>query len=51
MIGDNCYYYPAAEADGFNQRPLPFIIGSREFMESCSFPCCSVGGGGLIEEN
>lgn len=45
MIGDNCYYYPAAEADGFNQRPLPFIIGSREFMESCS-----VGGGGLIEE-
>lgn len=31
---DNCYYYPSAEEDGFNQRPLPFIVGSREFMES-----------------
>ena len=36
MIGDNCYYYQAAEDDGFNQRPLPFIIGSREFMEASS---------------
>lgn len=34
VIGENCYYYPSAEADGFNQRPLPFIVGSREFMES-----------------
>ena len=47
MIGDNCYFYPAAEADGFNQRPLPFIVGSREFMESS----CSVGGGEVIEED
>lgn len=31
---NNCYYYPSAEEDMFNQRPLPFIIGSREFMES-----------------
>ena len=41
IIGDNCYYYPSAEEDGFNQRPLPFIIGSREFMESS----CTSGGG------
>ena len=34
MIGDNCYYYAAAEEDIFNQRPLPFVIGSREFVES-----------------
>jgi hypothetical protein len=34
VIGDNCYYYPSAEGDVFNQRPLPFIVGSREFMES-----------------
>lgn len=47
MIGDNCYFYPAADADQFNQRPLPFIVGSREFMESS----CSVGGGGAIEED
>jgi len=45
MIGDNCYFYPAADADVFNQRPLPLIVGSREFMESC----CGVEGGGLIE--
>jgi len=32
IIGENCYYYASAEADGFNQRPLPFIVGSREFM-------------------
>jgi hypothetical protein len=43
MIGDNCYFYPAAEGDVFNQRPLPFIVGSREFMEhSC---------GGLVKED
>lgn len=36
IIGENCYYYPSAEEDGFNQRPLPFIVGSREFMESSS---------------
>ena len=34
MVGDNCYYYAAAEEDMFNQRPLPFVIGSREFVES-----------------
>lgn len=33
VIGENCYYYRSAEEDGFNQRPLPFIVGSREFME------------------
>ena len=38
MIGDNCYFYQAAEDDGFNQRPLPFIIGSREFMEASRSP-------------
>jgi len=43
MIGDNCYFYPAADSDVFNQRPLPFIVGSREFMESC----CNRG---LLEE-
>ncbi len=47
MIGDNCYFYPAADEDSFNQRPLPFIVGSREFMESS----CSVGGGGVIQED
>ena len=35
-IGENSYYYPSAEGDVFNQRPLPFIVGSREFMESSS---------------
>ena len=40
IIGDNCYFYHSADGDGFNQRPLPFIIGSREFMES------SCGGNG-----
>ena len=34
MIGDDRYYYAAAEEDMFNQRPLPFVIGSREFVES-----------------
>ena len=34
VIGDNCYFYPSAEGDVFNQRPLPFIVGSSEFMES-----------------
>ena len=33
VIGEHCYHYPAADADGFNQRPLPFYIGSREFVE------------------
>mmetsp|Transcript_3044 Transcript_3044/g.4599 ORF Transcript_3044/g.4599 Transcript_3044/m.4599 type:complete len:196 (+) Transcript_3044:462-1049(+) len=28
------YYYESAPADVFNQRPLPFIIGSKPFMES-----------------
>jgi len=51
IIGENCYYYPSAEADGFNQRPLPFIVGSREFMESS---CAGLGGdigvGGVGDE-
>ena len=34
IIGDNCYYYPSAEGDVFNQRPLPFIVGSAEFLGS-----------------
>ena len=41
VIGENCYFYPAADADVFNSRPLPFIVGSREFMESS----CSGGDG------
>ncbi|KAL7527723.1 hypothetical protein ACHAXR_002095 [Thalassiosira sp. AJA248-18] len=43
IIGENCYYYPSAEEDGFNQRPLPFIVGSREFAESS---CAGLGGNG-----
>ena len=27
-------YYESAESDLFNQRPLPYIIGSKAFMES-----------------
>ncbi|KAL7476780.1 hypothetical protein ACHAW6_002617 [Cyclotella cf. meneghiniana] len=41
IIGDDCYYYPSAKDDAFNQRPLPFIVGSREFMESS---CAGLGG-------
>lgn len=43
VIGENCYFYPAADADVFNSRPLPFIVGSREFMES------SCGGEGEFD--
>lgn len=43
VIGENCYFYPAADADVFNSRPLPFIVGSREFMES------SCGGDGEFD--
>lgn len=31
---DSACYYESAPADAFNQRPLPFVVGSREFMES-----------------
>lgn len=31
---DSAYYYESAKADVFNQRPLPFVIGSKAFMES-----------------
>ena len=31
---DSACYYESAQADAFNQRPLPFVVGSREFMES-----------------
>ena len=48
IIGENCYYYPSAEEDGFNQRPLPFIVGSREFMESS---CAGLGGDKHVEAN
>lgn len=48
IIGENCYYYSSAEEDMFNQRPLPFIVGSREFMESsCT---CGLGEGNKHEE-
>ena len=40
IFGENCYYYASAEEDGFNQRRLQFIVGSREFMESS---CAGVG--------
>eukprot|EP00804_Cyclotella_cryptica_P022606 CCRYP_009477-RA/>CCRYP_009477-RA protein AED:0.45 eAED:0.45 QI:0/-1/0/1/-1/1/1/0/131 len=46
VIGDSCYYYPSAKDDAFNQRPLPFIVGSQEFMESSSD-----GLGALGDEN
>jgi len=39
IIGDHGYYYHCAEGDGFNERALPFIVGSREFMESCGGDC------------
>jgi hypothetical protein len=44
VIGDNCYFYPSAEGDVFNQRPLPFIVGSSEFMGS------SCAGLGVFED-
>eukprot|EP00563_Minutocellus_polymorphus_P005092 CAMPEP_0181032770 /NCGR_PEP_ID=MMETSP1070-20121207/6909_1 /TAXON_ID=265543 /ORGANISM="Minutocellus polymorphus, Strain NH13" /LENGTH=294 /DNA_ID=CAMNT_0023110169 /DNA_START=74 /DNA_END=955 /DNA_ORIENTATION=- len=31
---DSACYYDSAPADNFNQRPLPYVVGSREFMES-----------------
>jgi hypothetical protein len=31
---DSACYYEFAMADAFNQRPLPFVVGSKEFMES-----------------
>ncbi len=31
---DSFYYYESSPGDIFNQRPLPFIIGSMEFLES-----------------
>ena len=31
---DSAWYYESAPADTFNQRPLPYVVGSREFMES-----------------
>lgn len=33
-VDDSACYYESAPADTFNQRPLPFIVGSKEFMES-----------------
>ena len=48
IIGESCYYYPSAEEDVFNQRPLPFIVGSREFMESSY--TCGLGEGNKQEE-
>ena len=34
--GDDCCFYPSAENDMFNNRPLPFIVGSPEFYQSSS---------------
>mmetsp|Transcript_49423 Transcript_49423/g.73513 ORF Transcript_49423/g.73513 Transcript_49423/m.73513 type:complete len:263 (-) Transcript_49423:127-915(-) len=31
---DCCYYYDAAEGDAFNNRPLPYVVGSPEFLAS-----------------
>ena len=31
---DSCYYYESNVNDQFNQRPLPYIIGTPEFFES-----------------
>jgi len=31
---DSCHFYESHPGDGYNQRPLPFVAGSREFMES-----------------
>ena len=39
-VDDWYYYYPCADDDTFNQRPLPFIIGSGEFMDS---DCAGLG--------
>jgi WASH complex subunit FAM21 len=33
-VDDSACYYDSAPADQFNQRPLPFVVGSREFLES-----------------
>lgn len=32
---DSCWYYESSPDDLFNQRPLPFLVASREFAESC----------------
>lgn len=34
--GDDCCVYPSAENDIFNNRPLPYIVGSPEFYQSSS---------------
>ena len=34
--GDDCCFYPSAEHDIFNNRPLPYIVGSPEFYQSSS---------------
>lgn len=31
---DSFYYYESSPGDIFNQRPLPFVVGSVEFLES-----------------
>lgn len=31
---DSCHFYESHPGDVYNQRPLPFVAGSREFMES-----------------
>ena len=33
-VEDPCHYYDSVPGDEFNQRKLPYLIGSREFMES-----------------
>jgi len=38
---DCCYFYESCESDQFNHRPLPYVVGSKEFLES---DCAGLGG-------
>ena len=44
---DSFYYYESSPADVFNQRPLPFIIGSVEFLDSVDG---GIGGDIVMDE-
>ena len=44
---DSFYYYESSPGDVFNQRPLPFIIGSVEFLDSVDG---GIGGDIVVEE-
>jgi len=45
---DSCYYYESNPADVYNHRPLPFVVGSREFLESTD---AGLGGEDEVEEH